>query len=345
MAIATQGYECDSLLIHTHYQPAVMLDLAISRGVDSHALLRGTQLFLEDMLTGQKKMSPAQFLVMIQNCQKLLNANDTSFLFGQRMLPGYYGPASQLLRQAGNCRQALQHFCQYHALLSPLLTPRYFENETHCFIYWLDSCGATQQQPFLMEASMTAVAAMTQWLAGEKLPWRFNFDYAEPRYIEQYWVHLSQDVAFNQQVCLMSLPLKYATHTWPNSAPIGLKMAEMGSQIQLAELGWNGSFIANFYDYLRENIQQPLNLESVAETFGMSPASLKRKLLKHNTHFQAQLDMARKHVALYLYQIKGYNHQQVADYLCFNDINNYRRSFKRWTGFPPGLLLQQAVCY
>jgi AraC-like DNA-binding protein len=53
------------------------------------------------------------------------------------------------------------------------------------------------------------------------------------------------------------------------------------------------------------------------------------------------LDLARKHVALYLYQVKGYQHHEVADYLRFNDINNFRRAFKRWTGLPSGQLLQE----
>ncbi len=76
----------------------------------------------------------------------------------------------------------------------------------------------------------------------------------------------------------------------------------------------------------------------------MSPASLKRQVNEARYAFQAQLDLARKHVALYLYQIKGYQHHEVAEYLRFNDINNFRRAFKRWTGLPPGQLLQ-ANCF
>ncbi len=339
MIIKSDSYERDTSFISAHHQPAIVMDLAISRGVDSHLLLRGTQLFLDDMLTGHKNISPAQFITMLSNCNQLLKADDTSFLFGQRILPGFYGPASQVLNHSLNLRQALIHLCDFHALLTPLMTPRYFENDSHFFVYWLDSCGAGQHRTLLAEAYTTAVVAMTNWLSQEKLPWRFNFTHAQPRYIEQYWVNLNEDVAFNQQLNMMSIPLEYLTKVWPKNAPIGLKMAELGSKIQLNELGFKQSFLDSLYEYLRQNIQHNLQLESVAEAFGMSPASLKRKLLKHNTHFQEQLDLARKHVALYLYQIKGFKHNEVADYLRFNDINNFRRAFKRWTGFPPGQLM------
>ncbi len=338
MRIQSNSYERDTSFIAAHHQPAIMLDLAMSRDVNSHALLRGTQLFIEDMLTGHKLISPAQFFTILANGQQLLKADDTSFLFGQRLLPGFYGPASQVLNHAHHLRHALIHLCEYHALLTPLFTPRYFESDSHFFIYWLDNCGAGKQQSFLIEAYMTAVTRMSATMSHDRLPWRFNFTHAEPRYIEQYWVHLSENVAFNQQLNMMSIPLSYANKTWLQSAPISLQLATLGSKVQLADMGWNGSFLDTLYDYLRQNIQQNLQLESVAMAFGMSAASLKRKLLKHNTHFQEQSDFARKHVALYLYQIKGYQHQEVAEYLRFNDINNFRRAFKRWTGLPPSQL-------
>ncbi|MOA60320.1 Helix-turn-helix domain protein [compost metagenome] len=52
------------------------------------------------------------------------------------------------------------------------------------------------------------------------------------------------------------------------------------------------------------------------------------------------MDLVRKHVALYLYQVKGLNNDEVAAYLSFNDAANFRRSFKRWTGSTPNLIRQ-----
>ena len=48
----------------------------------------------------------------------------------------------------------------------------------------------------------------------------------------------------------------------------------------------------------------------------------------------------RKHVALHLYQVKGFSNDEVAAYLNFNDAANFRRSFKRWTGTTPNLIRQ-----
>ncbi|MBN7823554.1 AraC family transcriptional regulator ligand-binding domain-containing protein, partial [Bowmanella yangjiangensis] len=96
------------------------------------------------------RVSPAQFLRLIANARRLLDAPDSSFLFGQRLWPGHYGAASQLLEQADNLLQALQDLGRYRALLSPLLTPVLHLDEQYLHLYWRDSCGAAEQLPFLL---------------------------------------------------------------------------------------------------------------------------------------------------------------------------------------------------
>lgn len=109
-------------------------------------------------------------------------------------------------------------------------------------------------------------------------------------------------------------------------------MARQACDAQLAAWGWQASFLDLVYEHLLELIRQPLNLERVAATFGTSPSSFKRRLARHGSNFQEQLDMVRRDQALYLYQVKGYSNDAVAQYLGFNDNTNFRRSFKRWTG-------------
>lgn len=340
MAVKTTWYECDSRFIAAHYQPAALLDLALGRDVDSHRLLRGTGLFHDDILAGQVRISPRQFLQLIDNAQRLLAADDTSFLFGQRLLPGHYGAASHALRHAASLHQALTLLVEQRALLSPLLAPRLLVDEHNVYLYWLDSCGAGEQRRFLLEASMTAVYASSRWLAGEKLPWQCSFSHAQPRYIEQYWVNLGEQVQFDRQVDMMSIARHHLHQPWPMASATVGQVAQQQSQRQLDELGFDASLLDRLYDHLQTHIRQPMNLEQVAQAFEMSPATLKRKLHKHGTHFQEQLDLVRKHVALYLYQAKGYSNEDVAAYLQFHDTTNFRRSFKRWTGFAPSALLQ-----
>ncbi len=334
------SYEIDTACIAVHYQPAILIDFALSRGVESGQLLRGTRIQLDDLTSSDKLISPEQYLTLIANSQKLLAANDTSFLYGQQLLPGFYGACSQALQQVSHFRQAITLLCEFHAILSPLQTPRVYECDEFFHIYWQDSCSQ-RQQAFLVEASMTAIISMVSWLSREKVTWHCDFTYPEPDYIEQYWVNIGQNLRFNQHKNAMKVEKKWVDKQWPHSSPLSIHGSLRESRKQLAQLVSQDSFLDLIYNYLYANITQPLNLDKVSLAFGLSPASLKRKLKKHDTSFQQQLDLVRKHTAIYLFQVKGFNNQQIAEYLCFNDMNNFRRAFKRWTGTSPHILFAQ----
>lgn len=333
--VKSGAYDADSRFIPAHHLPAVLIDLARSRRIDTHHLLRGCELFYDDVVTGRALISPQQFLHLIGNARRLMGAPDTSFLFGQRLWPGHYGAGSQLLEQADNLLQALEQISEYRALLSPLLTPVMHLDDHHLHLYWRDSCGAGELSAFLLEASMTAVVALARRQQSERLPWRFQFAYAEPSYVEQYWVHLGDALAFNRPSTVMSLPRECLLKPWPAAGSTGAVVARQSCSEQLRAWGWEFSFLDCLHEYLSQSIRHPLSLERVASAFKTSPASLKRRLSKHGTSFQEQLDQTRRDLALYLYQIRGYSNDEVASSLGFSDITNFRRSFKRWTGRVP----------
>jgi len=264
MTLPTDWYECDSRFIPGHWQPAVLLDLALSRGIDSHRLLRGSGLFHEDILSGEARLSPQQFLCLIDNARRLLEADDSSFLFGQRLLPGHYGAASHALQHAADLRQALDVLADQRALLSPLLSPRLLLDEQYLYLYWLDSCGIGAQRRFLLEASCTALVAMSRWLAGQALPWQCSFSHAQPRYVEQYWVNLGENVRFDAPLDLMRLPREYLHQPWPGAALTAGRAAQQQGLAQLDALGFRAGLLDRLYSYLLAHIREPLQLEGVA---------------------------------------------------------------------------------
>ncbi|TWI52533.1 AraC-like DNA-binding protein [Pseudomonas duriflava] len=331
-------YERDQRCIPAHHQPACLIDLALSRGIEQHRLMRGTGLFYDDVLAGQTRISPEHFLRLLQNAEHLLSAPDTSFLLGQRLLPGHYGAASLALSHAANLQEALDLLVRHRASLSPLFAPRLVHDEQYLCLYWIDSCGAGTTRRFMAETCQTTVAAMCRWLSGEHLPWHFLFSHAQPSYLEQYQAHLGNQLHFNAQIDAMIIAREYLIKPWPRAQSTAGRIAQRDALTEQASQAMEQGFLEHIYALLQADARQPASLESLAVQLGISPSTLKRKLHKHGTHFQAVYDQVRKHVALYLYWSRGLTNEEVADYLGFHDTTNFRRAFKRWTGCVPSIL-------
>lgn len=322
--------------IPARHQPALLLDYARSQDLDSAQLLRDTGLIKHALAAPDLLLTPHQHLQLLANVMRALDSADTSFLLGQQMLPGHYGALSHALLQAQNLRQALDILCAGHARLCPLLTPRWREENGLTVLYWTDSFGAPSQLPALVEMHMTAVTAMCRWLGGERLPWRYCMNRSAPAHVEQHQAHLGADLRFNCHLDAMLIDPACLDRTWPRGNALAASHALAGVAAEGAPLV--PGLLAALYDYLLENIRLGPTLERSAAAFGVSPATLKRHLARHGSHFQAELDQVRAHVAMQLFQMRGYDNEAVAQYLGFHDATNFRRSFKRWTGLVPSLL-------
>ncbi|TWI67251.1 AraC-like DNA-binding protein [Pseudoduganella lurida] len=323
--------------IPAQQQPALALAFARGRDDRDSLLLRGTA-WSGDAAPGDL-LAPAQYLQLLANTFKVLDSSDTSFMLGQQLLPGHDGAVSNALVQAPDLRTALAILCRWHARLTPLLRPRVETWGGVAALYWVDSHGAPGLRPALVEMHMTAVVALCRWLGGERLPWRFCFNRAAPRHVEQHQVHLGSALRFDCHFDAMLIDAALLDQPWPRgsalAAQLALRAAE-GEPVRPAGL------LAALYDYLLERVRLAPALEATAADFGVSLATFKRQLARHGTHFQAELDQVRTHVALWLFQSQDADNDAVARYLGFHDAANFRRSFKRWTGQPP-LLLKAAL--
>ncbi|WP_041522417.1 helix-turn-helix transcriptional regulator [Gilvimarinus agarilyticus] len=329
-------YEIDSACVQAHEFPAALIDLACSRGVDSHRLLRGTGIFLDDFLRGELTLRPAQCFALLSNIRKILPAAETAFLAGARLYPGNFGPASSALQSSGNLLQALNILVHYQAILSPLLSPRL---EWHCddlYIYWHDACGAGEHVAFLTDMMITALVNTSKTLAGRPLAWQFHLP-GEPAHREQYEVHWGRRIHTHSHQYGMQISRSELAHPWPGAAVSVAQIARSQCDRLLQELP-NVGFVALFDGYLRDQLADNPSLETAASEFGISPATLKRKLKKHHTSFQQRFDLVRKEQALFWLTREQLPLAEVATRLHFHDARNLRRAFKRWTGIIPSQL-------
>lgn len=260
---------------------------------------------------------------------------DCAFTLGQLLLPGHYGLASQALMQAGSLVDMLQQLCRFSGRLTPLLTPRLLVDDQELSLVWTDACGLPPGlRGFVVDLHMSAVASLCAWRAGRRLPWRYSFDRTAPRDCAQHAVHLGTALHFGCQVDAMRLSRAEAQLCWP--ATPGMAAASLARHADPQAL--SRGLLASVGDRLLGALAEPPQLETMAAEFGMSSATFKRRLARHGTHYQAELDRVRAQLAVYLLGPRAQPRDSVARALGYFDGANFRRSFKRWTGMLPGAL-------
>lgn len=324
------SFECDYSFIPAHHQLSILIDLAASHEVDHHVLLGGSGIFLEDIISGNKLISPQQLRHVLKNAEQCFRNQDISFLFGQRSLTTPVNDAIKSMLYASTLDEALTRYLTFFASVSPYLCPRMMYSQSHIHIYWLDENKIENR--FLIESAMSALQALSRQLYQTKLPWTFEFNSSEPDYIEQYWTHLGSALEFNRPINMMSLPRQLLHEKLPNASSTLAAICYQHALQHTTSQHIQQSFLLSLHQYLMQNIQNNIQLEQTAEHFQMSSATLKRKLKKHQTHFQAQLDQSRLHTAILLYRVHGFKTEQISQYLQINDATNFRRAFKRWSG-------------
>lgn len=338
-------FEIDTPFIAAQQWPSILIELALSRGMEEHKLLRGTGIFCEDIATNNLQLTPQQCFQLIQNLQKHSHSQEFSFLLGHRIFSSPFSATTEgadlnnnlksSLNNTANLQQALDILLAQQTQLMPLLNLRSVYEQDRLVIYWQDACGAETTQIFLLEMMFTALNSLTRWRSGESYPWQFYLTHKKPDYIEQYDVHLNSNIQFSSQINAMAIARNYLYRPWKTNT-----VAKCSSSIPTATpeqpgVQFQRGFLAEIYTYLQNNIQHNPNLEQTAADFGMSSASFKRKLKKHHSHFQAQHDLARRDLTIMWLSQKGWTNEQVAKKLHFYDVANLRRAFKKWTGKLP----------
>ena len=326
--------EADEAVYPVQHHAALLLELLMQQGFNSHRVLRGTGLFAEDLGNRDLYVSACQLLQLVNNARQLDSDGELAFRWGSQFWPGHYGVCSNALTLAANLEDALRLLCRFVSRLSPLMTPRLWVDSRFVYVQWIDSHGAGANADFLARAHMAGLAAMVRWLSGQTLEWQYLFAGPRPADDACHQVYLGRHCHYETGIDLMLAPVAELSRPWPRHMAVARKLAEQEALREQDNAGRDG-LPASVYRYLVCHIRQPVNLPLVAEAFAMSPATFKRRLGKQGCHFQHLQDQARLHVGLYLLHIKGWNNEQVAQHLCFNDTNNFRRAFKRWCGLTP----------
>jgi AraC-like DNA-binding protein len=331
-------YDAATPLIPAPHQPAVLLEHLRSLDIDTTPLLGDAGLQALEPDSPSLRISPVQMVALLRSSAQALLDPELPFQLGRQLLPGHYGAASHALLAAGTLRRAMQVLSRHAARLSPLLVPHVAVEGPHAVLYWTDASASAGMRAFLVDMQMSAVAAASHWLAGERLPWQFLFNRGEPSRRDAHEAHLGTKLRFRCHLDAMVIDADWLDRPWANPRALRSRAITEALDHEAAAQEPRRHLLDLVYAHLLERVRCAPGLEDTAAAFDMSAATFKRRLALCGTHFQAELDQVRLHTAVQLMHGRGLDNEAIGHFLGFDDPANFRRSMKRWAGLTPAQL-------
>ncbi|TQV78749.1 AraC family transcriptional regulator [Exilibacterium tricleocarpae] len=341
------GFHGDEKVIALQGPPLTLIKLAQQRGCDINKLLRGTRLFSEDLHLPGVHISPNQWRQLVANAERLCGDEELCFQLGHRALSDCDPALDRLLNSCQHLAQLLQQLVRYHPLLQPLTYIHARRgNNTLLLLCGADAKG--NSGAFLTAALLSWLTRVLKRQWGRDYPLTVEFAWPQPKAIHQYQEYFGQQIAFGrwQSGILIAPAALYRPFSLRDREQFDVNASRCRQLIQQTRtrhsllVQTRRLLYAQLHRQPDRHHDSPLYLEQVAACFGMSPTTFKRRLKREETSFQHLQDQVRKEAALFLLRHEGWKNNQLASYLQFTDVNNFRRAFKRWTGLLPSELRQ-----
>ncbi|WP_440056088.1 helix-turn-helix domain-containing protein [Pseudoalteromonas sp. T1lg65] len=305
-----------------------LVELAQQRGVHPDVILRGSKLFYSDLAKVGASISTQQYHQIVANLIIQPSCKEVGFVFGQYLLNTLVASYGELLFNCGSLRQLLKVLVLKGKALFPLMHFRTLKDKQSIHLVFSSAIEVPSEdvQRFNFEMLAALISGYVKWRC-QTAAIRFQFPYPQPEYQIEYLSHIQQSFSFDHSDFTIALDYNELNQTQQGAFPYLIN-----KQLRVLTPDHTG-FLATVHRLL---LKQPKsNIENIAESLAMSPATFKRKLKQHGTTFVQEKDKLLRQQAMFHVAEQGLSNEQAARALQFDDITNFRRAFKRWTGGVP----------
>lgn len=199
---------------------------------------------------------------------------------------------------------------------------------------------------FADETLLVMIHGVLCWLAGRRVPLhRLQWAHPRPAHAEEYRRMFSPHVVFDQAATAVEFDarvLEVPVAISPGALAAFLRDAPQSVFLKQVQSGGWGERVRR---QLRRHLAGQLGpsspgegptLEALAAQFGLSPATLRRRLDDEGTGWQQLKDEVRRDLAIHRLADRRLSIVEVAAQLGYNDASSFHRAFRKWTGAAPG---------
>lgn len=261
-------------------------------------------------------------------------------LFGHGLSPLPYGCTGLLVHwliTASNLEHAAHRITRFYSMLGQGESVISYKENGILFFELNPAQSSRHTDYFIAELSFYYIHRLLSWLAMEIIKIdHVSCQWKSPRYAQDYrLMFYGAPMHFEQQKTRIGFTLSVL------SAPVNQSVANIGKFLD------NPHFEIMVLDFKHDNlaarvaaeIRQSLHLNTalpeIAETMGMKPYTLQRRLAKEGITFLELKNQVKRDTAIDMLVNSDMTIEDISERLGFSETSPFTRTFKEWTGIAP----------
>lgn len=316
---------------------AVLTRFFTGRGIDSSLLLAGSGIQASDLVDPNMLVTPEQELLVMRNLVKLAPEPGLGLMVGRQYHAGVYVKLGAAAINSNTLLDAVRILFQFNELM---MTYFHFDlkvKDNLAVLTMREMVDLQDIRLFVCEREFVAINRMvSDLIGGPVMPKEIRIAYSRPPYASRYQEISTCPIIFNAENHMIIFDKSYLFKPLPMANPLARKTYEKECRELCLRMKRQGTFTKRLQQEILFHKEGYPSFDQLARLMNMAPWTLKRRLSGEGTSYQNIVSGILKKRAIHSLQTTTLPIGQIATELGYNDLANFYRAFKRWTGHNPG---------
>jgi len=312
-----------------------LIELVNDKGISQEKLLAGSSLSPRQLQVGEN-VDEESYNALCCRAVDLTGEASLGVQLGCRLGINTMGVVGQAMMSCRNLEQTLEVMFTYLRIVAPSARVSFRREDELCKLSYEVPEHSQIAPHFFTEAFAASIQVSTRFLLNGPIPAAVQyFDFSEPDHGLVFADIFSMPVHYNATECAVHFPRDALALPVSTTSPAAAEIYRSQCELQLKELGVDPSYTDKIKARLLNYSEYFPTAAEFATTMNTSERSLRRHLSVEGSTYQKLLDEVRTQLACELLGDTDLTIAEIGQRVGIEDIANFRRAFRRWTGVTP----------
>lgn len=315
----------------------LLCDVIKQMGHDERRLLEGLGVSREGLLAPDSRISLVTAYTAASRAVEIAGHEGLGFAMARALRLTLHGSVGMVAMSSSTAGEALRAVARYAALRAPFLQMELREDRGAMELHLRLLLPVRELEPLIMEAALVGLSQMGEQLVGRRVEGvELHMPGEEPAYYRKFRDEIPVPVQYGAAGYYLRLSAETCAVVPRLADPEVSRLAREQCEVEFGRLFRKHDNLSTLVkNHLLSREEGAPSLAGMADFLNMSERTLKRRLREEKVSYRELLEDSLRERACRLLDEDRLSISEIAWRLGYNDVSNFSRAFKRWTGESP----------